>query len=151
MTANPLPETSPAKPKADDFSAITDSLRSRFPKATAGILFCIYKLEQDPTLTIPDFRDEAKLHGISLGGRALHAAKLLLGLKAAPAKPKATRANKGGKRNAQPRKPKLNSVSLEDQVMNAITQIQESATDQSLRLREAMREAIRVLEAGLED
>jgi len=150
MTPETLPE---AAPKGGSFPAAVDSLKARFPKATDGILFCIYKLEQDPGLKIPDFRDEARKHGISLGGRALHAAKLLLGLKTAAPKPsgKTKPGGKAKKRKPRPVKQKGGDVSLEDQVMQAITQIQASATDQSARLREAMRQAIRVLEDALDE
>lgn len=159
MTPETTPE--PARPAtkatAGGWAAITGSLRSRFPKATDGILFCLYKLEQDASLTIPDFREEAALHGITLGGRALHSAKVLLGLIAPPGPRKsATSPNgrTGAKADYRPpvaRGSKSPSSSLEDQVMRAITQIQDSATDQSRRLREAIREAIGVLERALDD
>ena len=41
--------------------------------------------------------------------------------------------------------------SLEDQVIHAVTQIQEAATEQSQRLRKAIREAILCLQKALED
>ena len=153
MTSNTMPEAPRPKTTVNGWAAITSSLRSRFPKATDGIMFCVYKLEQDPTLTIPDFREEAALHGIKLGGRALHSAKVLLGLAAAtePRKPAARIAAKTNYGAAPARRLKTKPTSLEDHVMRAITQIQDSATDQTRKLREAIKEAVRILERALDD
>jgi len=117
-------------------------------------LFCVYKLEQNPSLTIPDFRQEAALHGISLGGRALHSAKVLLGLAAATESRKTntrTAAKTAAKTKVTPRRSKTKPSSLEDQVMHAISLIQDSATDQTRRLREAIKEAVRILEQALDE
>ena len=93
------------------------------------------------------------LHGIKLGGRALHSAKVLLGLAAATGARKrgAKTAAKMNHGKAPAIKRKTNPTTLEDQVMLAITQIQDAATDQTRRLREAVREAVRILERALDD
>ncbi len=94
----PLTETQPAfaadidppepnPPESNDatggWEKARNVLRAKFPSAnTDGVLFCIYKLEQDPLLSLRDFRDEAKMHGLSVAGRSLHSAKVALGLQA---------------------------------------------------------------------
>ena len=64
----------------EEWEEIVVSLRERFAKASDGILFCVHKLQHDSDLRLVDFREEANLHGIKLGGRALHSARVLLGL-----------------------------------------------------------------------
>lgn len=118
------------------------TLRRRYPDASDGILFCVHKLQQDPTLTLRDFRKEAQLYKISLGGRSLHSARVLLGLE----KPAPRRSSKKDNGNAT-----FGDGSLEDQVIQAVTQIQEAATEQSHRLRTAIREAMMVLRKALDD
>ncbi len=124
------------------------TLRRRYPDASDGILFCVHKLQQDPTLTLRDFRQEAELHKIPLGGRSLHSARVLLGFEKPTAKRRSAKeqGNSDGE-NSDP----LIEGSLEDQVIHAVTQIQEAATEQSQRLRKAIREAILCLQKALED
>ena len=57
-----------------------EALRERFPGTKASILFCIHKLEQDASLGLKEMREEATEAGISLAGRSLHSAKVLLGM-----------------------------------------------------------------------
>ena len=79
-----------APDSADALDKLITPLRNRFPQATDGTLFCVHKLLQNPHTTIPDFRQEAALYGIGIGGRSLHSAKVLLGLaEEAPRKPRA--------------------------------------------------------------
>lgn len=132
-----------AESVASEWEGAIATLRRRYPDASDGILFCVHKLQQDPTLTLRDFRKEAQLHRIPLGGRSLHSARVLLGLE----KP-AIRARKNPRANNHA---PLIGGSLEDQVIHAVTQIQQSATEQSQRLRAAIREAIQVLRKALED
>ena len=125
------------------------TLRRRYPDASYGILFCVHKLQQDPTLTLRDFRKEAELHRIPLGGRSLHSARVLLGFEKPAAKrrsPKKEQGNSDWERNDP-----LIEGSLEDQVIHAVTQIQEAATEQSQRLRKAIREAILSLQKALDE
>ena len=125
----------------------TATLRRRYPDASDGILFCVHKLQQDPTLSLRDFRKEAQLYKISLGGRSLHSARVLLGLE----KPAAKRNSKKYNGNAEAENVVFDETSLEDQVIQAVTQIQEAATEQSHRLRTAIREAMMVLRKALDD
>jgi hypothetical protein len=57
-----------------------EALRERFPGTKDSILFCIHKLEQDASLGLKEMREEATEAGISLAGRSLHSAKVLLGM-----------------------------------------------------------------------
>ena len=123
------------------------TLRRRYPDASDGILFCVHKLQQDPTLSLRDFRKEAQLYKIPLGGRSLHSARVLLGLE----KPAAKRNSKRNNGNVEAKNAVFDDRSLEDQVIQAVTQIQEAATEQSHRLRTAIREAMMVLRKALDD
>lgn len=68
--------------RTDDaaWSEAREALAQEFPKATEGILYCVFRLRQDPTLALPDVRDGAGDLGITVGGRSLHSARALLGL-----------------------------------------------------------------------
>lgn len=77
-----------------DWQGVRESLASEYPDATDGTLFCIYKLMENPETTIPEFRDEAKRVGISIGGRALHSARVSLGHAAPSARKKKGRRKK---------------------------------------------------------
>lgn len=68
--------------RTDDaaWSEAREALAQEFPKATEGILYCVFRLRQDPSLGLPDLRDGADELGIKVGGRALHSARALLGI-----------------------------------------------------------------------
>ena len=160
-TSPESPDPRPAPPATrqppDAWTANLQRLRERFPDAREGVLFCVHKLEQSPDARLTDFRDEAALYGIPLSGRSLNSAKVLLGLAERPTrKPKAERAAPASPAD-KPRafapakaKPGTGAQALEAQLTDALQQIQSAATAQSQRLREAMHEAIRVLERALE-
>ncbi|MCK5940390.1 MAG: hypothetical protein KAI24_00360 [Planctomycetes bacterium] len=142
-----------------------DEYRARFPGQKDSVLFCIHKLEQDPEASLRDFRDEAALRGIPTAGRALHSAKVLLGM--ATAKPRAP--NRARTAAAEPapeprpeprresrraprrREPVSDATSIEDKVLGAVRQIQSAADQKTERLREAIREALTILESALDD
>lgn len=71
-----------------DWQDVREKLSGTYPDATDGILFCLHKLQQNKTVTIPEFREEAKRVGITIGGRALHSARVLLGYATATTKNK---------------------------------------------------------------
>ena len=77
--------------KKNTWDKSSAALREKHPSATDGILFCLHKLSEAPQLRIPDMRAEASAFGITLSGRALHSARVLLGLSEA-AKPRRSRA-----------------------------------------------------------
>ena len=113
-------------------------LKKEFPDATRGILFCVYKLRQDTTLAIPNFREEATEHGIKLGGRALHSARKLLGL---------VESREGRLRGGSVGS---NGSGLEAEMILAIQQMQEEASAEVHRLRAAIQQVIGTVERALE-
>ena len=141
----------------DPWELELERLRTRFPGATAGTLFCVHKLELDPELTLRDFRDEASLRNIPLSGRSVHSAKVLLGREAP-----ATRRKQAKVAVSEPAAPPIvrsprrslaratdETDSLEATLLNAVQQLQAEANAESRRLQEAIRDAIAVLQAAL--
>lgn len=85
---NEAPESTaePALPVVaeDLWARMMADVRSRFPKVTNGVAFCILKLEQNADLRLRDFKSEAELHDIRLSGRSFHSARVALGWDAQP-------------------------------------------------------------------
>ncbi|MCA8943204.1 MAG: hypothetical protein KDB80_11645 [Planctomycetes bacterium] len=122
-----------------------DHLRQRFPNASDSTLFCVFKLQSDSDLSLRDFRAEARLHGLEIGGRSLHTARVLLGLQEPnPTTPRIRRPAR-----VDPT-PSPASEELERSLIAAVQQIQSSATAESNRLRNAMRTAVDVLQRALD-
>jgi hypothetical protein len=139
-------------------------LRARFPQASDGTLFCVHKLQNDPDLTIPDFRSEAELYGLTLGGRSLHSAKVLLGLaKPSTRTPKAR--SEAAEEDAAPASPKRgvttarstgsgagpNGQDLASRIADVVTRWQDEQTSDSGPLRDAIEEALAIIDEALED
>lgn len=154
--AQPYPE--PPHPEImsrSEWDSMLAELRARHPDASDGILFCVFKLQQDPAASLKDFREEARLHGLSVSGRSLHSAKQLLGL-TGPAAPRRRSKPDSGRHRREQAAAKEDyqgeeGPSLEDRMIDTVRQIQESATSQSRRLRAAMQEAIRILQRALDE
>lgn len=122
------------------------------------MLFCIYKLQQNPDLTIRELKPEADLHQIPMAGRALHSAKGLLGLlKEAPSvQPAAPIMNTASDAMRHRRERRAAAAaddgsSIEETVLAAVRQIQSSASQQTDQLRAAVRQAIAILQRALGD
>jgi hypothetical protein len=121
-------------------------------------LFCLFKLQQNPDLTLRDFRAEAELYGIPMAGRALHSAKVLLGLirkdstpppvVAPPAVPDGVRPLR--RRNGAVREDQ-NGESIENRVVAAVRQMQSAAGAEAEKLRAAIRQAVAILRRALGD
>ncbi len=156
-----------------------EALRERFPGTKDSILFCIHKLEQDASLGLKEMREEATEAGISLAGRSLHSAKVLLGMgepvtrkpkvakdesaDEAPAAadsgeeaPKKRRGRpKGSGKKAPVARERASSSgtgachSSENRMLGAIRQIHDAAAKQNAALVAAVEEAIAVLQAAL--
>jgi hypothetical protein len=147
-------ESELAPPTTDTWEGILQALRRRYPGQKDSVLFCIYKLQQNPDLTLRDFRAEADLHGIPMAGRALHSARGLLGLQkaaAAPTPPAAAEPAPPPRR--RPRgDPEVDDggASIESKVVAAVRQIQSAAGAESGQLRTAMRRAITILQQALD-
>lgn len=138
-----------------------EQLASEFPDKKDGILFCIWKLRQDRRATLADFRDEASIRGVSLGGRSLHSAKVALGWEE-PSR-RRTKAEIAATRAPEASEPKstasrrvaddANSLGedLEAQLLANVQRIRSAAQGEAQRLKEAIREAIRVLQAAFDE
>lgn len=144
-------------------------LRERFPGPRDGTLFCVYKLEQDPDLTLKDFKAEAELRGIMLSGRSLHAAKVLLGMEAPPRPRRRAEPVDAELESPEPESPweqprprwvapatttklpaALSSLGsdLETTIRRAVD---EAAHERTAKLRDAMQQAIDVLRDALDE
>lgn len=145
-------------PAADTWEGILAALRRRYPGQKDSVLFCIYKLQHNPDLTLRDFREEAALHRIPMAGRSLHSARVLLGLTKAERAPESppeapaveplprlVRANKRGSDAKS-----TDGGSIEDKVVAAVRQIQSAAGAQSEQLRAAIQQAIAILQRALD-
>jgi hypothetical protein len=140
---------------AQDWNAILDTLRRRYPGNRDSTLYCIFKLQQNPDLGLRDLRDEAELHGLVLAGRSLHSARVLLGLegssppKEAPAA--ATPSSRPAHRQRRQAAQREGDHSIEDRVIQAVRQIQDAAGAQTVRLRAAIEHAIAILQEALDE
>lgn len=150
--------TSDSPATADSWDGILANLRSRYPGQKDSVLFCLFKLQSNPKLGLPDFRDEAALHGIPMAGRALHSAKVLMGL--ATAKPRVKRVvpaehPTSDATSSRTRRQRAGVVSadgsIENKVLDAVRQIQSAATAEADDLRKAVREAVALLQRALGD
>ena len=144
-----MSEASETSSAAEPWPKQLESLRARHPDQKDSVLFCLHKLEQDPSVGLPDLRGEAADLGIPMAGRALHSAKVLLGM--AEAKPR--RANKpkaAATTAAAPAKAGDADTAIEDQVLSAVRQIQSAAGAEAERMRRAIRQAIEILQDALE-
>ena len=156
---SPVPNDPPAP--ADGWSDLLANLRRRYPGQKDSVLFCVHKLSQDAELTLRDFRDEARLHGIPMAGRALHSARVLLGL--APAtKPAAPPAPASDERAATAPVQRVRRErraandgdapgAIETQVLDAVNRIRTAADADAEKLRQAMRDAIAILQRALDE
>lgn len=147
---------------ADTWEGILANLRLRYPGQKDSVLFCLHKLHSNPELGLPDFRDEARLHGIPMAGRALHSAKVILGL--ATVKPRAPNAPKPApQEDQQPDHARATHMrrvrssastdtgSIENKVLDAVRQIQSAAGAEAEKLRTAVREAVAILQRALDE
>ncbi len=143
------PAQQPA-PERTDWDNHRARLSAQFPGQKESVLFCMSKLQAEPSAGLADFRDEAAALGIPMAGRALHSAKVLLGM----AQTKPRRPNKLNPANAptQPTPaPRTHADDvIEDQVLSAVRQIQSAASAEADHMRAAIREAIVILQKALE-
>lgn len=150
-------ELEPSPAPLDTWEAILEALRRRYPGQKDSVLFCIHKLQQNPDITLRDFRAEADLYGIPIAGRALHSAKGLLGLAppekdAAEGEPAPERP-RNPERRARRRQRSAGSDdegSIENRVVEAVRQIQSAAGAEAQQMRAAIRQAIAILQRALD-
>jgi len=152
-TVNSIDSELPPPASTDSWEGILATLRRRYPGQKDSVLFCIYKLQQNPDLTLRDFGAEAKLYGIPTAGRALHSARQLLGLiKEAPlAQPVLEEVPVARRRRERTPEPDDGGMSIETKVMAAVRQIQSAASSEAEQLRAAIRQAIAILQRAVGD
>ncbi len=150
-----MTDLEPTAPAADTWEAILEGWRRRYPGQRDSVLFCIHKLQQNPELTLRDFRDEARLHGIPVAGRSLHSARVMLGLAkgavsaASTAAMDAPEADVASTPRRRQRAADGEMASIEDQVVTAMRRIQSAAGAESERMRAGIRQAIAILQRAL--
>ena len=147
-----MTDSATSQPPTDTWEGILAALRRRYPGQRDSVLFCIYKLQQNPELSLRDFGAEAKLHGIATAGRALHSARQLLGLvkEAAPrASEPSTETAPARQRRVRTQEPDDGGASIETKVLAAVRQIQTAAGAETEQMRAAIRQAIAILSRAL--
>lgn len=152
--ADSAPETPRAASTAAAWEELLDNLRKRYPGQKDSVLFCVFKLHQNPELSLRDFRDEAKLHGIGLAGRSLHSARVLLGLATArPSKPRASKPDQATRTSAAPRgvSNAAQGDAVEAQLLALVRQMQAPLREQNERLRAAIAAALEVIAEALDE
>ena len=148
----------PSSPPVDTWEAILEALRRRYPGQKDSVLFCIHKLQQNPDISLRDFRAEADLHGIPVAGRALHSAKTLLGM-LPPLRSEQPEPEQSSPRiQLQPPRKRRGPAaadegggSIEQRVVQAVRQIQDAAGAEADQMRAAIRQAIAILQRALGD
>ncbi len=148
-------------PKNDTWEALLATLRNRFPGASDGILFCILKLQQDPELKLRDFRQEADLYGIKLGGRALHSAKVLLGMREPAVRRRKSEPEpepepvlflpaQAQERARRPRRRNgVDTVQAFGQMLDELRAMHDAVVQENARLRQAMTAALQLVDEVL--
>ncbi|MEO0481190.1 MAG: hypothetical protein AAF196_17105 [Planctomycetota bacterium] len=136
-------------------------LQAQFPGTSDGILFCVHKLLSDKEARLAEFRGEAEVRSIKLSGRSIHSAKVLLGYadpvkrrskKAAVETTEATEpAAKPRARRATATKPRAATGSPSEALAVAVEQIQTAAREEAEGLKDAIRQAIAILQDAVED
>lgn len=148
-----MTDLEPSPAPVDTWEAILAAMRRRYPGQKDSVLFCIHKLQQNPDLALRDFRDEANLHRIPVAGRALHSAKVLLGL-IKDAVPEPVAAEEEAEVAPRPTRRRREATatddpSIEDRVVAAVRQIQTAAGADAERMRTAIRQAITILQKAI--
>lgn len=155
-TAAEFAEPAPTEPEVNSWDQLLAALRSRYPGQKDGILFCVWKLQNNPEASLRDFRDEARMHGLSLVGRSVHSAKVLLGL--ADALPKVVRKPKVVAEPAAVAMPRRSSApvggntsfGVESKLVAAVEQLQNAAAEENARLRAALQAVLDIVDDALD-
>ena len=118
--------------------------------------FIVAQLKKEPTVEYRTVKDRADRKGMTIYPIMYGRAKAMLGL--VPTRPRKSRSRKKGPSASRKTTPGRSASShgngsvedFADRLTRTITDIQEKATTDSRRLRDAIRKAIEVLEAALE-
>lgn len=149
-------DPTPPEPEVNSWDQLLAALRSRYPGQKDGVLFCVWKLQNNPNASLRDFRDEAVMHGLTLAGRSVHSAKVLLGL--ADPLPKVERkprvvaepAPAASAPVAMPRRSSAPVLGVESKLVAAVEQLQNAAAEENARLRAALRAVLDIVDDALD-
>lgn len=145
------------------------ALAHQFPKEKPGIRYAIYRLRHDPSVTLPDIRDDAEALGIKIGGRSLHSARALLAAASPapqPASPFGPSAQPAPSAPPAPRPPAPRLLtsrlpapaasaspgeSLEERLRRMVDDVQAQARAENERLRAVFRQVLDLIDGVLDD
>lgn len=154
-------------------------LRARYPKATESVLFCIHVLQQDGFPDLDAIKARAQMYGLHVTGASLAAAQRQLAPPPAPRRVQPAPAPVVGQelpprspapaveaslRQAEPEpaaptrtprprewKPAPTPDDLEQRLVGAIENLTKSVDEKNQRMRQAIAEAVRLLQDALEE
>lgn len=145
-------ETVPTTTTTDDWDAQFAALQTRFPKVRDTILFAFYVLQSEPDTSLDVLRAMARPHDLRVTKATVNAARRLFdrnpatgGGRAGPA-PKTVAAKP--RRTRQRRAPQA-PLDVDALIRNTVAKVQPQGTADADRLRDAIRQAIAVLETAV--
>lgn len=150
MTAiDPIPESTTTQP----WNNLFDELKTRYPKVREPILAALAALMQNPDIGADHAKAVAAANGIRITAASIAAAQRLLSrqdapTEIAPPKDKPAKAVAKARPGRPARRPEAN-LDVEALIRATAERIQTQGNVEADRLRDAMRQAIAVLEAVL--
>lgn len=156
-TAEPaLPAVTEVPVTEDLWARMMADVRSRFPKVTDGVAFCILKLEQNADLRLRDFKSEADLHDIKLSGRSFHSARVALGWEAPPVRRAGAVAAPADPRPEPVARPAASPrveapAARESAAITALREFEARNVSEVAGLRAAIAEVLAIVDTALED
>ena len=145
------PETSTnAAAPTSDWTQQFAALQTRYPKVREPILAALLVLTQDPNADLDAAKATAAEHSVRITAASVAAARRLLSRQDGPPAPAAPRAKSAATpRRGQPARRIQPSLDVEELLRATVAKIQAQRDAEAERLREAMREAIAVLDAAV--
>lgn len=140
------------------------ALKARFPKAQDSVVFAIYTFQNSPDIALDDLKARAQMHGLRVTGQTINAARsLMMGRTPTPkpqpriaplpveTTPAPTRIQLPEEPRRAPRKTRERKphVDVADLVLQAVTKLQQDSGSEAARLKEAIRQAVAVLQAAV--
>lgn len=138
------------KPAASDWDQLFAQLRSRFPKATDSVLFCINELQQGAEVPLDDLKAQGAMHGIRVTGASLNAARRLLAPPVARQTERVEPVRTERPRREHKRQPQHAGTDFEGLLRDAVSRMTAASDARAERLENAVRAAIEILRAALD-
>lgn len=141
------------------------ALKARFPKAQDSVVFAIYTFQNTPDIALDDLKARAQMHGLRVTGQTINAARsLMMGRApvprakapvAAPAvepTPAPVRIEAPAEPHRAPRRARERKahVDVADLVLQAVQKLQRDSGSDAARLKDAIRQAVAVLQAAVQ-